>query len=137
MSKNLPSLKRIKRRGFTLVELLAVMSIMAILSTIMVPKILGYIKDAKKVSALEEVRQVVLAVDTHNINAISTDLIGDDDKYSNIKVKMEGNEYVDFNYVKSIPDTLSFGHMKKIINKKEGYELSEDKIILKTEETQE
>jgi general secretion pathway protein G len=51
------SMKRIKR-GFTLIELLVVILILAILATLIVPKVLERIKDAKRAKAASDVEML-------------------------------------------------------------------------------
>lgn len=56
-----------KKRGFTLIELIAVVAIMGILATIFVPKITGYMNEAKKTRVMDQARKVVMAVDTYEM----------------------------------------------------------------------
>lgn len=57
-------LRNKKKKGFTLVELMAVMAIMLILSVAFLPKISGYIKEAKKAVALSQAKKVVTVFET-------------------------------------------------------------------------
>ncbi|MGI6664345.1 MAG: prepilin-type N-terminal cleavage/methylation domain-containing protein [Christensenellaceae bacterium] len=52
------------KKGFTLMELIIVIAILAILAAILVPSILGYMNKAKEIRALEEGRMVVMAAST-------------------------------------------------------------------------
>lgn len=56
-----------KKRGFTLIEMIAVIAIIGILSTILIPKISGYIKEAKKTKVIDQCRKVVMAVESYNL----------------------------------------------------------------------
>lgn len=58
-SKTIKSKK--KKKGFTLIELVAVLAIIAILSAAFVPKVGNYITEAKKVAVLNEAKTVVTA----------------------------------------------------------------------------
>lgn len=60
-----------KKKGFTLIELVAVVAIIGILAALLVPKIAGYIEDAKKTKVVDQARQVYMAVQTHNTKADS------------------------------------------------------------------
>lgn len=59
-----------KKRGFTLVELMAVVAIIAILAVVLVPTVSGYIKRAKKTDVISQTRIAVNAV--KNSNALGT-----------------------------------------------------------------
>ncbi len=53
-----------KKKGFTLIELVAVLAIIAILSTAFIPKFGKYITEAKKVAVLNEAKTVVTAYES-------------------------------------------------------------------------
>ena len=53
-----------KKKGFTLIELVAVLAIIAILSATFVPKFSNYITEAKKVTVLNQAKNVVTAYET-------------------------------------------------------------------------
>ena len=98
--------------GFTLVELIAVLAIIAILFTVFTPKVVGYIKEAKKTKALSEVREVVLAVDTYNINSVAP--IVDGDNFTGISTKI-GTELVDCTKIRSITGDTTYSNMKELL----------------------
>ena len=59
--------KNRKKKGFTLIELVAVVAIIGILAAILVPKITGYMNEAKKTKVIDQSRKVLLAVETYNM----------------------------------------------------------------------
>ena len=59
-----------KNKGFTLVELLAVIVILAVISLITVPMILGVIETAKKSAAVESVNGLLDAADKYMITSM-------------------------------------------------------------------
>lgn len=119
--------KRNKHKGgFTLVELIAVLAIIAILFTVFTPKVVGYIKEAKKTKALSEVREVVLAVDTYNINAATP--IVDGESFTSISSKIK-TELIDCTKIKSINGDLTYSRMKELLTGDRTFVLNEqDKI---------
>lgn len=56
--------KKKKKKGFTLIELVAVLAIIAILSAAFVPKFSNYITEAKKVTVLNEAKNIVTAYES-------------------------------------------------------------------------
>ena len=65
-----------KKKGFTLIELMAVIAIVAILAAVLVPTVSGYINRSKKTAIITQVRNAVNAVEAYNV--ASTNPIGDD-----------------------------------------------------------
>ena len=65
MSEN----KNMKKKGFTLVELLAVIAILAILVIIALPNVLSMFRDAKKNSFQEEAQKLFQTAETAYINS--------------------------------------------------------------------
>lgn len=58
-----------KKKGFTLVELIVVLAILAILAAMLVPALTGYIDKANGQKVVAECRQVVMAVQTETSSA--------------------------------------------------------------------
>ncbi|OPX50861.1 type II secretion system protein [Clostridium thermobutyricum] len=57
-------IKNKKKKGFTLIEMVAVVAIIGILAAILVPKITGYMKEAKKTGVVDQARKVSQAYET-------------------------------------------------------------------------
>ena len=91
-----------KKKGFTLIELVAVMAIIAILSATFTPRFGNYITRAKKVSILNEAKSIVTAYEsvkykstTKNENeTIGSDLQGDNLPIEKDSLKKLGNATV-------------------------------------------
>ena len=116
-----------KKKGFTLVELIAVMAIIVILATTIAPKVLGYIDKGKKTNAIEEARQVVLAVDSYNISNTG-DEIKTGDKYSDFKDKINSADFIDISDVKYIADTNTYEELNKIVKGTVDFNIEDSKI---------
>jgi len=115
--------------GFTLIEVIAALAIMAIMAAVVTPKVTRYIKESKKVKALEEVRQVVLAVNTYNMeNSIEID---ESKKFSEIKTTLSKSDIIDVNKIKSIDNNTSFIQMEELLNGDMNFNISnEGKIVI-------
>ncbi len=58
------SLKKNRKKGFTLVELIVVLVILAILAALLIPALTGYIDKAKEKQIIAETRSCVMAAQT-------------------------------------------------------------------------
>ena len=91
-----------KKKGFTLIELVAVMAIIAILSAAFIPRFGNYTTQSKKVSILNEAKSIVTAYEsvkykstTKNENeTIGSDLQGDNLPIEKDSLKKLGNATV-------------------------------------------
>ena len=89
-----------KKKGFTLIELVAVMAIIAILSAAFIPRFGNYITQAKKVSILNEAKSIVTAYEsvkyksTNENETIGSDLQGDNLPIEKDSLKKLGNATV-------------------------------------------
>ena len=102
-----------KRKGFTLIELIAVMAILAILAAAMTPKVIGYINDGKKTNAVEEARQVILAVESFNVSTLNaSDKIEDSDEFKDFKGDISAKDYIDLADLKYIDESNTYGQLK-------------------------
>ena len=63
--------KNRKKKGFTLIELIAVIAIIGILAAVLVPRIVGYMNDAKKSKIVTQARSVVMAYERYAVTAVN------------------------------------------------------------------
>jgi prepilin-type N-terminal cleavage/methylation domain-containing protein len=68
-------LKKMKKneKGFTLVELIVVIAILGILSVLIVPKIMGNVKEARDQREISNARTIASEVSIHNATAVDKD----------------------------------------------------------------
>lgn len=61
-----------KKKGFTLIELMAVIAIVAILAAVLVPTVNGYINRSKKTAVVTQARTVMNAIETYNLTTTTS-----------------------------------------------------------------
>lgn len=65
--------KQVNQRGFTLVEIIVVLVILAIIAAFTIPAMLGYIQDANKKKDLAEARTVMIALQSTISEVLGTE----------------------------------------------------------------
>ena len=88
---------RSNKKGFTLVEVIVVLVILAILAAIMIPALTGYIDKANKKAAVAEGRNVLLALQTVASEHYNDSNRGVKDKYD--KEPYKGYDLIDQNSI--------------------------------------
>lgn len=125
---------RSKKAGFTLIEVVAGLAIISILSIIFAPKVGKFIGKANKTKALDEVRQVVLAVEDYSIE--SGNKVDENENFASIKKKLNGIEkdkkVIDVKTIKSIDENMKYSTMLELINGKKNFILKDGKIQITT-----
>lgn len=72
-------MKRIKKKGFTLMELIIVIAIIGILAAVIYPSFISYTEKAKLTKAIQDAKVLILDIDSYNseqeITSINEDTI--------------------------------------------------------------
>lgn len=108
--------KKKKKKGFTLIELMAVIAIIVILAAVLVPNVKGYINRSKKTVIITQINNAVTAIEAHNLTSEKQILVDSDDIISTLS-----------NSISS--DLLSESNINKIqqMKVKDAYKLNKDK----------
>lgn len=116
-----------KKNGFTLIELIAVMAIIGILATMLLPQVTGYIKEAKKLKIVDQCRKVVMAAESYNLRYSSASL-----KENNTVFDMKENDklkkYLEGVKLNNLPDGTKLGQCYDIVNGAE-FTISDNDIL--------
>ena len=100
------------KKGFTLIEVIVVLAVIAILAAVLTPMIIGYISDAKSRAAQSDVKTIAAAVSSFNkdmkdwpIWAVGTARMATDTKYDGLQSN-DGNTPAVSGI--TIPDSIDF-----------------------------
>ncbi|MGV3024965.1 type II secretion system protein [Clostridium thermobutyricum] len=112
-------IKNKKKKGFTLIEMVAVVAIIGILAAILVPKITGYLNEAKKTAIIDQARKVAQAYETavmKNTLELKGGQAGDEiDKTTKLNVALESGDNKGNTTMKSlIEDSNSLTNLGKL-----------------------
>lgn len=126
------------KKGFTLIELVVVMCIIAILASALIPQISGYITEAKKMKVLDQSRTVVMAVDSYNLK--NTVKLDDSSTIEKIKTNPGVSKYLnDEVKLDNLNDDTTIKDCKNIVDGAE-FTIDEDEklvsVILNNESDQ-
>lgn len=115
-----------KKKGFTLIELMAVIAIVAILAAVLVPTVSGYIERSKKTALITQVRNVVNAIEIYNSTAPEADKIADDKTiaalveadatkgFTGTETKFINQEFLSADDVSKLSVSLTYKQLKSI-----------------------
>lgn len=116
-----------KKYGFTLIELVAVIAIIIILSGALLPKVLGYVQEAKKLKVVDQCRKVVMATESYNLRYSP---LNTSESIKNIIEKNGVDKYLDREEFKNIDiDNTTIKNCYDIVNGAE-FDFNEQSEIL-------
>lgn len=61
-------MQNIKRKGFTLIEIMVVLVILGVMAALVVPRVLGRAEDARKVAAKSDIASIMNALKLYNLD---------------------------------------------------------------------
>lgn len=95
------------KKGFTLIEIIAVMAIISIIAAIIIPKVITHFKEAEKSKDLANARTIITSVDLYNIEYANDSLrITPDKTLEEVKVTILGANPQRRDYVGHFPETI-------------------------------
>lgn len=118
--------KNKKKKGFTLIELVAVVAIIGILAALLVPKITGYMNEAKKTKVIDQARKVVMAVDTYQMRRDTTfkgETVGDVLSNTSTKEYLGGDGVTLDNTLPNLIDTMTVVDCRAIVENNSDFKL--------------
>ena len=98
-------IKRYKRRGFTLVEILVVVVILGMLAALVIPNIIGSSDEARRTAAAVQIREIENALDIYRLHNgfYPTTEQGLEALVTKPSTNPQPKKYVEGGYMKKIP----------------------------------
>ena len=120
---------RTNRKGFTLIEMLVVIAIIAILAAALTPSFTGYIKESRKVAVINQAKNVVTAYES--VNAKTTSNISKDQSVSSF-ISSYGGDLITAKDLKNIDisNITVDDCFKAIDSDKYTFKLSDDNMLV-------
>ena len=112
-----------KKSGFTLVEVMCAISIIALLALVVIPDVRAFVVRAKKLVVISQIHNAMKAIDTHNMFSTGSDYIAYKGKDYDINI-LEAKERIDDESLLSNKD----------ITKVEKFGVCASQLIVKDEE---
>lgn len=113
-----------KKKGFTLVELLAVIAILAIIGAVLIPNLMGFKEKAHK-SNIQASAKAIVSTAKNYLAESEVDLLADSSSFKSVRVDATGNEtdfgkMLDLSTLKKrdaeVLDQVPMEDMKKLAN---------------------
>ena len=117
-----------KRKGFTLLELIAVMAIIGILASVILPQVTGYIKEAKKTKVVDQCRKVVMAAESYGLKYTA---LQRSTTVSSMKSKEGVKKYLENVDLNNLPSTTTLDQCYLIVNGAE-FDIEDSTDVLKS-----
>lgn len=107
-------MRKNKKKGFTLIELIVTLAIIAMLTVVLTPKLAGYITEARKTQVLTQMRNIVIGAESYNVKETAT-AIKDTETFAEFKTKLVTAGYLD-DKTNSMIETQQYSNIKALVN---------------------